>query len=86
MTIATTDLGMAPLVPLAEELDKYSVTPGILGFVVFALIAGAVWLLMKNMHKQFTKIDFEESEEPSEVDGRLPRQSPKGGEAAPKQG
>ncbi|NJQ00548.1 hypothetical protein [Streptomyces zingiberis] len=48
------------LVPLAKELDENKVTPGVLGFVVFALLGGAVWLLMKNMNRQFTKIDFEE--------------------------
>ncbi|MCC5035237.1 hypothetical protein DMH02_018960 [Streptomyces sp. WAC 00631] len=51
---------MTQLVPLAKELDKNKVTPGVLGFIVFALLGGAVWLLMKNMSKQFTKIDFQE--------------------------
>ncbi|MFG2193158.1 hypothetical protein [Streptomyces sp. NPDC048639] len=57
MTIAT----MTQLVPLAKELDENKVTPGVLGFIVFALLGGAVWLLMKSMNKQFQKIDFEES-------------------------
>jgi hypothetical protein len=47
------------LVPLAE-LDDNKVTPGLLGFVVFAVIALALWGLMKNMNKQMKKIDFEE--------------------------
>nr|WP_037680265.1 hypothetical protein [Streptomyces albus] len=51
---------MTQLVPLAKELDENKVTPGVLGFIVFALLGGAVWLLMKNMSKQFTKIDFQE--------------------------
>ncbi|MZE78158.1 hypothetical protein GTY57_14425 [Streptomyces sp. SID5475] len=51
---------MTQLVPLAKELDENKVTPGVLGFIVFALLGGAVWLLMKNMSKQFTKIDFPE--------------------------
>ncbi|MGP4003233.1 hypothetical protein [Streptomyces sp. 8N706] len=51
----------AHLVPLAKELDQNKVTPGVLGFIVFALIGGAVWLLMKSMNKQFRKIDFEEA-------------------------
>jgi hypothetical protein len=48
------------LVPLAQDLDENKVTPGLLGFVVFAVIATALWLLMKNMGKQMKKIDFEE--------------------------
>lgn len=48
------------LVPLAQELNKDKVTPGLLGFVVFAVIALALWALMKNMGKQMKKIDFEE--------------------------
>ncbi|MEV6317828.1 hypothetical protein [Streptomyces sp. NPDC051776] len=52
---------MTQLVPLAKELDENKVTPGVLGFIVFALLGGAVWLLMKSMNKQFQKIDFEEA-------------------------
>jgi hypothetical protein len=48
----------AGLVQLAD-LDENKVTPGLLGFVVFALIGGATWFLMKNMNKQLKKIDFE---------------------------
>ncbi|WNI17456.1 hypothetical protein [Actinacidiphila sp. ITFR-21] len=53
------------LVPLAAELDEKKVTPGLLGFVVFAVIALGLWALMKNMGKQMKKIDFEE--QPEEV-------------------
>ncbi|WP_328468530.1 hypothetical protein [Streptomyces sp. NBC_00448] len=52
------------LVPLAQELDKNKVTPGLLGFVVFAVIAVGLWALMKNMNKQMKKIDFEEQPAP----------------------
>jgi len=48
------------LVPLAKELDENKVTPGLLGFVIFAVIALALWALMKNMGKQMKKIDFDE--------------------------
>jgi hypothetical protein len=51
------------LVPLAAELDENKVTPGLLGFVVFAVIALGLWALMKNMGKQMKKIDFEEPPE-----------------------
>jgi hypothetical protein len=49
------------LVPLAQELDDNKVTPGLLGFVIFAVIALGLWALMKNMGKQMKKIDFEET-------------------------
>ncbi|WP_405723934.1 hypothetical protein [Streptomyces sp. NBC_01537] len=57
----------AQLVPLAvKDLDENKVTPGLLGFVIFAFIGLALWWLMKNMAKQFKKIDFDETppEEP----------------------
>ena len=60
MTIPSTLLATSQLVPLAKELDENKVTPGVLGFIVFALLGGAVWMLMKNMNKQFTKINFDE--------------------------
>lgn len=59
----TTSPALTHLVPLAAELDQNKVTPGVLGFVVFALIGGAVWLLMKSMNKHMNKVDFEEAPE-----------------------
>ncbi|MEK8172356.1 hypothetical protein NKH77_33245 [Streptomyces sp. M19] len=44
------------------EYDKDKVTPGVLGFIVFALIGGAVWLLMKSMTKHMKQVDFTEAE------------------------
>ncbi|MCZ4122078.1 hypothetical protein [Streptomyces sp. H39-S7] len=53
-------------VPLAaQELDNNKVTPGLIGFVIFAAIALSLWGLMKNMVKQFKKIDFEEAPGPA---------------------
>ncbi|MFB6949990.1 hypothetical protein ACFCXP_10200 [Streptomyces niveus] len=48
------------LVPLAKELDENKVTPGVLGFVVFAVMACAVWLLMKSMNRHMGKVSFDE--------------------------
>ncbi|WP_371776431.1 hypothetical protein [Streptomyces sp. NBC_01438] len=53
------------LVPLAEELDKNKVTPGVLGFIVFAALAVGVWALMKSMNRHMGKVDFEEAPETS---------------------
>ena len=50
----------AHLVQLAD-FDQNKVTPGLIGFLVFAGIGAAVWLLMKSMNRQFQKIDFEEA-------------------------
>ncbi|GAA0392337.1 hypothetical protein GCM10010357_11380 [Streptomyces luteireticuli] len=66
MMSATASLAVTHLVPLAgEELDKNKVTPGVLGFIVFAVIGAAVWLLMKSMTKHMKKVDFVEAPETS---------------------
>ena len=52
---------MTHLVPLAKEVDENKVTPGVLGFIVFAVMALAVWGLMKSMSRQLGKVDFEET-------------------------
>ncbi|WP_424889892.1 hypothetical protein [Streptomyces sp. XH2] len=53
-------LAATQLVPLAEELDKNKVTPGVLGFIVFAVIGVAVWFLMKSMNRHMKRVDFVE--------------------------
>ncbi len=58
---ATVSLAATHLVPLAaEDLDKNKVTPGVLGFIVFALLGAAVWMLMKSMNKHMKKVAFDE--------------------------
>ncbi|MEW2070928.1 hypothetical protein [Streptomyces sp. NPDC007346] len=52
------------VVPLAAELDKNKVTPGVLGFLVFAALAVGVWLLMKSMNRHMGRVDFEEAPDP----------------------
>ncbi|WP_063831168.1 hypothetical protein [Streptomyces griseus] len=59
-------LALTQLVPFAaEELDKNKVTPGVLGFVVFAALALAVWALMKSMSRHMNSISFEEAADPA---------------------
>ncbi|MEV4556960.1 hypothetical protein AB0K51_08160 [Kitasatospora sp. NPDC049285] len=41
-------------------LDETKVTPGLLGFVVFAALGIATWFLLKSMNARFKKIDFVE--------------------------
>jgi hypothetical protein len=61
MTLTSpTQTAVAQLLPLAKDLDENKVTPGVLGFVVFAAMGIAVWMLMKSMHRHMNKVDFEE--------------------------
>ncbi|KOU59123.1 membrane protein [Streptomyces sp. MMG1533] len=55
---------MTHLVTLAKEVDEDKVTPGVLGFIVFAAMALAVWALMKSMSRHMGKVDFKESPDP----------------------
>jgi hypothetical protein len=52
---------MTHLVPLAKEVDENKVTPGVLGFIVFAAMALAVWALMKSMNRHMGKVQFKET-------------------------
>ncbi|GAA3731368.1 hypothetical protein GCM10023082_31300 [Streptomyces tremellae] len=57
---------MTHMVTLAE-VNENKVTPGLLGFVVFAVLALGVWLLMKSMHRHMGRVDF--TEEPAKAPG-----------------
>ncbi|KUJ66110.1 hypothetical protein ACZ90_40375 [Streptomyces albus subsp. albus] len=66
MMSATSSLALthaSSAIQLAKELDKNKVSPGVLGFIVFAVIGAAVWLLMKSMNKHMKRVDFEEEPE-----------------------
>ncbi|MFD9320534.1 hypothetical protein ACFWDQ_23155 [Streptomyces sp. NPDC060053] len=63
---ASVSLAMTHLVPLAKEVDENKVTPGVLGFIVFAAMAVAVWGLMKSMSKHMGKVDFKEPADPEQ--------------------
>ncbi|MDB1087009.1 hypothetical protein PJ985_05445 [Streptomyces sp. ACA25] len=43
-----------------RELDEFAVTPGVLGFVVFAVLGVAVWILLKSMNTRLHKVNFQE--------------------------
>ena len=60
-------LAVTHLVPLAKEVDENKVTPGVLGFIVFAVMALAVWGLMKSMSKHMGKVKFEEPADSEET-------------------
>ena len=52
---------MTHLATLAKEVDEDKVTPGVLGFIVFAAMALAVWALMKSMNRHMGKVKFKET-------------------------
>ena len=70
-------LALTNLVPLAKEVDENKVTPGVLGFIVFAVMALAVWGLMKSMTKHMQKVDFKESPD-AKADSGTPAADRKG--------
>jgi hypothetical protein len=58
---------------MAQAVAESKVTPGVLGFVVVALLGVATWLLLRSMRRQMGKIDFPEPDEPGEpVDDERP--------------
>ncbi|MGW4566259.1 hypothetical protein ACWEN3_28905 [Streptomyces sp. NPDC004561] len=61
---ASVSLAVTHLVPLAKDVDQNKVTPGVLGFIVFAVMALAVWGLMKSMSKHMGKVAFKEVPDP----------------------
>ncbi|MFJ8788037.1 hypothetical protein [Streptomyces sp. NPDC102462] len=65
-------LALTQFVPLAKEVDENKVTPGVLGFIVFAVMALAVWGLMKSMNKRMQNVDFEEAPDPKAQSGTPP--------------
>ncbi|MBO3675014.1 hypothetical protein [Streptomyces sp. NEAU-YJ-81] len=77
---ATSTLAMTHLVPLAKDLDENKVTPGVLGFIVFAVIGAAVWLLMKSMNKHMKRVNFEEGREPGKAPATASAEGTKGEE------
>ncbi|MFJ6515135.1 hypothetical protein ACIQMO_12745 [Streptomyces sp. NPDC091406] len=71
------------LVPFAaEELDKNKVTPGVLGFLVFAALAVGVWALMKSMNRHMGRVNFEEAPDPDAVAAGSAEQAGGKGKAA----
>ncbi|WP_405906883.1 hypothetical protein OG742_16005 [Streptomyces sp. NBC_00828] len=87
-------LALTHLVPLAKEVDENKVTPGVLGFIVFAAMALAVWALMKSMNRHMGKVkdNFEQEAEAAAAaaaaggksgSGTAPASGATGGKASP---
>ncbi|MFD7240509.1 hypothetical protein [Streptomyces massasporeus] len=75
---ASASLAMTHLVSFAKEVDEDKVTPGVLGFIVFAAMALAVWALMKSMSRHMNRVDFTQVPDPK---ADQPEQSPADAEA-----
>ncbi|HET6855703.1 MAG TPA: hypothetical protein VFH94_01230 [Streptomyces sp.] len=85
---------MTQLVPLAaDSFDKDKVTPGVLGFLVFAALAVGVWMLMKSMNRHMGRVDFTEAPDPKaanadtsakSVQAEAGARTPSSSQAAPK--
>ncbi|MFI6287083.1 hypothetical protein ACIBCM_20440 [Streptomyces sp. NPDC051018] len=69
---ASANLAISHAATLAKELDENKVTPGVLGFLIFAVMAVGVWFLMKSMNRHMGRIDFDETAVP---DARAPKPS-----------
>ena len=63
MTQALTTVGSA-----VRAVEESNVNPGLLGFVVVALLGVATWLLIRSMNRQIKKIDLPDdpSDQPSD--------------------
>jgi hypothetical protein len=53
MTLDLTAVG-----PTVRAVEESNVNPGLLGFVVVALLGVATWLLIRSMNRQIKKIDL----------------------------
>lgn len=74
---------MTHLVSFAKEVDEDKVTPGVLGFIVFAAMALAVWALMKSMSRHMNRVDFTQVPDPKAEQPEPSTAEPSGTEAEP---
>ncbi|CAL9299370.1 hypothetical protein SUDANB51_05168 [Streptomyces sp. enrichment culture] len=72
---------MTHLVSFAKEVDEDKVTPGVLGFIVFAAMALAVWALMKSMNRHMSRVDFTQVPDPKAEQGETAEQTEKAEQA-----
>jgi hypothetical protein len=53
---------------MRSAVEASDVTPGVLGFVVVALLAGATYLLIRSMNRQIRRIDLPDEPRQDEDD------------------
>ena len=51
-------LNLSAVGPTVRAVEESNVNPGLLGFVVVALLGVATWLLIRSMNRQIKKIDL----------------------------
>ena len=51
-------LDLTAVEPTVRAVEESNVNPGLLGFVVVALLGVATWLLIRSMNRQIKKIDL----------------------------
>ncbi|MEG8276824.1 hypothetical protein [Streptomyces sp. AHA2] len=78
---ASASLAMTHLVTIAKEVDEDKVTPGVLGFIVFAAMALAVWALMKSMSRHMNRVEFTQVPDPREPSDPEPSRAESAGTA-----
>ena len=57
---------IALVVSVVRAVDESDVSPGVIGFVVVALLGVATWLLLRSMTRQLKKIDLPDDDQPDE--------------------
>jgi hypothetical protein len=68
VTSAMTNAATSAFPAVAQVLNNDTVSPGLLGLGVVAALGVATWLLIRSMNRQLRKIDFDESNQPSNAD------------------
>ena len=51
-------LNLTVVGPTVRAVEESNVNPGLLGFVVVAILGVATWLLIRSMNRQIKKIDL----------------------------
>ena len=51
-------LNLTAVAPTVRAVEESNVNPGLLGFLVVALLGVATWLLIRSMNRQIKKIDL----------------------------
>jgi len=57
------------LVTVVSAPEDSEVNPGLLGFVVVALLGVATWLLIRSMQRRLKNVNFDERREPEDRGG-----------------
>lgn len=63
-TLSPDVAALAHVVRAITDKQDSAVSPGVLGFIVVALLGVATWLLIRSMNRQFRKIDLPEGGAP----------------------